>query len=74
MGSSEKPTTRRYSPEQKLQAVRLVRRIESHHYSAKVRPPSARAVRDAVFAVTLLAIWNANYSVYGVHKMCAFAL
>ena len=29
MGSSEKPTTRRYSPEQKLQAVRLVRKIES---------------------------------------------
>lgn len=29
MGSSEKPTTRRYSQEQKLQAVRLVRKIES---------------------------------------------
>jgi transposase len=29
MGSSEKPTTRRYSPEQKDQAVRLVRKIES---------------------------------------------
>jgi transposase len=29
MGSSEKPTTRRYSQEQKLQAVRLVRKVES---------------------------------------------
>lgn len=29
MGSSEKPTTRRYSQEQKDQAVRLVRKIES---------------------------------------------
>ena len=29
MGSSERPTTRRYSQEQKDQAVRLVRKIES---------------------------------------------
>ena len=41
----------------------------STYYSAKSRPPSARTMRDAVLAVTLLAIWNANYSVYGVHKM-----
>jgi putative transposase len=41
----------------------------STYFSAKSRPPSARTMRDAVLAVTLLAIWNANYSVYGVHKM-----
>jgi putative transposase len=41
----------------------------STYYSTKSRPLSARAVRDAVLAVTLLAVWNANYSVYGVHKM-----
>src|SRR6478735_4232442 len=101
MGSSEKPTTRRYSASQKEQAVRLVRKIRvetgqqhgavrrvadqlgygvesvckvlqiapSTYYSAKSRKPSARAVRDAVTAVTVMTIWQANYSVYGVHKM-----
>ncbi len=41
----------------------------STYYSAKTRQPSARAVRDAVTAVTVMTIWQANYSVYGVHKM-----
>ena len=37
----------------------------STYYSAKSRPPSARAVRDAVLLPVLLALWKANYSVYG---------
>jgi nitrogen regulatory protein PII len=27
------------------------------------------AIRDAVTAVTVMTVWKANYSVYGVHKM-----
>jgi putative transposase len=41
----------------------------STYYSAKTRPPSARAVRDAALKVTLMAIWVANYRVYGARKM-----
>ena len=36
----------------------------STYYAAKSRPPSARAMRDAVTAVTVLTLWKANYSVY----------
>ena len=41
----------------------------STYYSAKSRPPSARAVQDAVLLPILLALWKANYSVYGAHKL-----
>jgi len=41
----------------------------STYYSAKKRPPSARAVRDAVMLPILLALWQANYSVYGARKL-----
>jgi putative transposase len=41
----------------------------STYYAAKSRPPSARAVRDAVVAVTVVTLWKANYSVYGARKM-----
>ena len=41
----------------------------STYYAAKSRPLSARAVRDAVLAVTVLRLWKANYSVYGARKM-----
>jgi putative transposase len=41
----------------------------STYYAAKSRPPSARAVRDAVMLPILLALWQANYSVYGAHKL-----
>jgi putative transposase len=41
----------------------------STYYSAKSRPPSARAVRDAVMLPILLTLWKANYSVYGAHKL-----
>jgi putative transposase len=41
----------------------------STYYAAKSRPPSARAVRDAVIIPILLALWQANYSVYGAHKL-----
>jgi putative transposase len=41
----------------------------STYYSAKSRPLSARAVRDAVLIPVLVAIWTANYRVYGAHKL-----
>jgi putative transposase len=41
----------------------------STYYAAKSRQPSARALRDTVLLPLLVAIWQANYSVYGVHKL-----
>jgi putative transposase len=41
----------------------------STYYSAKSRPPSARAIRDAVMIPILVSLWTANYRVYGAHKL-----
>ncbi len=41
----------------------------STYYSAKTRPPSARAIRDAAMMPILLMLWQANYSVYGARKL-----
>ena len=41
----------------------------STYYAAKDRPPSARATRDTVMMPILMAIWRANYSVYGTRKL-----
>ena len=41
----------------------------STYYSAKSRPPSPRAERDAVLIPILVALWVANYSVYGRRKL-----
>jgi putative transposase len=41
----------------------------STYHAAKRRPPSARALRDAVMLPLVLALWKANYSVYGAHKL-----
>ena len=41
----------------------------STYYAAKGRPPSKRARRDAELAPRLVALWRANYSVYGAHKL-----
>lgn len=41
----------------------------STYYSAKSRPLSARVMRDAVMMPVLLALWRANYSVYGARKL-----
>ena len=41
----------------------------STYYSAKARPPSARAARDAVLLPVLVALWVRNYSVYGRRKL-----
>jgi putative transposase len=41
----------------------------STYYAAKSRPPSARALRDAVMIPALVALWQANYRVYGAHKL-----
>ena len=46
----------------------------STYYSKKSRPPSARALRDAVLLPLLLAIWTTNYSVYGRRKLWQAAL
>jgi len=39
------------------------------YYAAKTRPLSARALRDAVMLPILVALWKANYSVYGTYKL-----
>lgn len=41
----------------------------STYYAAKSRVPSARALRDAMLIPILVAIWVANYRVYGAHKL-----
>jgi len=41
----------------------------SSYYAAKSRQPSARQVRDGVLMPILLALWIANYRVYGVRKL-----
>ena len=45
----------------------------STYYAAKSRPPSARAVSDAVLMPLLLALWIRNYSVYGRRKLTGAA-
>ncbi len=45
----------------------------STYWSAKSRPLSPRAVRDAELGVVLLALWVANYSVYGRRKLAKAA-
>jgi len=41
----------------------------STYWSAKNRPLSARAVRDAELALRLRVVWEANCSVYGRRKL-----
>ena len=41
----------------------------STYRSAKTRPPSKRAISDAVWIPILVALWKANYSVYGARKL-----
>jgi transposase InsO family protein len=41
----------------------------STYWSAKTRPPSARAVADAVLIPVLVALFVNNYSVYGRRKL-----
>ncbi len=41
----------------------------STYYAAKNRPPSARAIRDAVMGPVLLALWVCNRKLYGAHKL-----
>ena len=41
----------------------------STYYAAKSRPLSARALRDATMIPILVALWAANYRVYGAHKL-----
>jgi putative transposase len=41
----------------------------STYYDNKKRLPSARALRDAVMMPILLALFTANYKVYGVRKL-----
>ncbi len=46
----------------------------STYWTAKVRPPSARAIFDAVLAPPQLAVFVATYSVYGRRKLHTAAL
>jgi putative transposase len=41
----------------------------SSYYAARSRPLSPRARRDAVMIPILVALWTANYRVYGAHKL-----
>ena len=41
----------------------------STYYNAKSRPPSARSRRDVAMIPLLVALWVANYRVYGAHKL-----
>ena len=41
----------------------------SSYYAAKVRPPSARSIRDADLKREISRIHAANFSVYGVRKL-----
>ena len=41
----------------------------SSYYDYKKRTPSARALRDAVMMPILLALWIANFKVYGARKV-----
>ena len=45
----------------------------STYYSAKARPLSARALRDAELAPLLKVLWERNYSVYGRRKLTTAA-
>jgi len=47
---------------------RILQVAPSSYYAAKVRPPSARAVRDAALTDSLVRIHRANFGVYGVRK------
>jgi putative transposase len=41
----------------------------STYYATKARPLSTRAMRDAFLIPILVALWTANYRVYGAHKL-----
>lgn len=41
----------------------------STYYASKNRPPSARAISDAVLMPVLMALWVANRKVYGADKL-----
>ena len=41
----------------------------SGYYGAKSRPLSARSRRDVAMIPLLVALWTANYRVYGAHKL-----
>ena len=41
----------------------------STYYDAKGRPPSARAARDEQLKAAITAMHEANYGVYGAHKV-----
>ena len=43
--------------------------VPSTYYDYQNRTPSARALRDAVMMPILLALWVANFKVYGARKL-----
>lgn len=47
----------------------LLQVAPSSYYAAKTRPASARQTSDAVLTPKLVALWEANYRVYGARKL-----
>jgi len=48
---------------------RVLQVAPSSYYAAKVRPPSARALRDAQLKLDIARVHAANFGVYGVRKL-----
>ena len=48
---------------------RVLQVAPSTYYAARSRLPSARQIRDGLMMPILLALWVANFKVYGAHKL-----
>ena len=48
---------------------RILQVAPSSYYAAKIRPPSARAVRDQQLSTHIARVHAANFGVYGVRKL-----
>jgi len=48
---------------------RILQVAPSSYYAAKVRPPSARAIRDVALGADISRIHRSNYAVYGARKL-----
>jgi putative transposase len=48
---------------------RVLQVAPSTYYAARSRPPSTRALRDAVLKVEIHRVWKDNFEVYGARKV-----
>jgi len=68
--SSGGPLHRREPEELGVDPIcKLLQVAPSSYYVATPRPPSASALRDALLTPVLVALWSANYRVYGARKL-----